>query len=75
VVVTEQLVAAGMNPARLVAAGYGQFAPVRDNATEAGRQENRRIEIVLLPNLSELPPLPSTSVASTASAAPPATVK
>jgi chemotaxis protein MotB len=65
VVVTEQLVSAGMNPTRLVAAGYGQFAPVRDNASEAGRQENRRIEIVLLPNLSELPPLPSTSVAST----------
>ena len=70
VTVTEQLVSAGMNPARLVAAGYGQFAPVRDNSSEAGRQENRRIEIVLLPNLSELPPLPSTSVATTASASP-----
>jgi chemotaxis protein MotB len=70
VTVTEQLVAAGMNPARLVAAGYGQFAPVRDNSSEAGRQENRRIEIVLLPNLSELPPLPSTSVATTGTASP-----
>jgi chemotaxis protein MotB len=70
VTVTEQLVSAGMNPARLVAAGYGQFAPMRDNNSDAGRQENRRIEIVLLPNLSELPPLPSTSVASSASASP-----
>jgi chemotaxis protein MotB len=31
---------------------------VRENSNEAGRQENRRIEIVLLPNISELPPLP-----------------
>jgi chemotaxis protein MotB len=47
-----------MNASRLVAAGYAEFEPVRENSTEAGRQENRRIEIVLLPNLAELPPMP-----------------
>ena len=49
-----------MNPARLVAAGYSEFEPVRDNTTEAGRQENRRIEIVLMPNVTELPALPGS---------------
>jgi chemotaxis protein MotB len=53
--VTTQLIAAGMNPARLAAAGYSEYEPVKSNGTEAGRHENRRIEIVLLPNLAELP--------------------
>jgi chemotaxis protein MotB len=53
--VTTQLIAAGMNPGRLAAAGYSEYEPVKANNTEAGRHENRRIEIVLLPNLAELP--------------------
>lgn len=52
------LVESGFNPAKLSAAGYSEFQPVASNAHEAGRQENRRIEIVLQPNLSELPPVP-----------------
>ena len=74
--VTEQLIAAGMSPSRLAAAGYSEYEPVRDNNHEAGRQENRRIEIVLLPNLAELPPMPNditapaTSAKAAASAAP-----
>lgn len=32
---------------RFVAAGYGEFRPVADNATAAGRARNRRIEILL----------------------------
>ena len=58
VTVTGQLISAGMNPSKLSAAGYSQYEPTRDNSSEAGRQENRRIEIVLLPNLAELPALP-----------------
>jgi chemotaxis protein MotB len=54
--VAQHLVASGLPPSRLVAAGYAEHEPVRSNASEAGRQENRRIEIVLLPNLTELPP-------------------
>lgn len=53
--VAQHLVASGMNAARLVAAGYGEHEPVRENGNEAGRRENRRIEIVLLPNVTELP--------------------
>ncbi|HWL87208.1 MAG TPA: OmpA family protein [Polyangiaceae bacterium] len=71
--VTQHLVKAGMSPAHLVAAGYGEYEPVRENSSEAGRQENRRIEIVLLPNLAELPPIPGQEDAGAPDAASPAT--
>jgi chemotaxis protein MotB len=58
--VTQTLVQSGLSPTKLVAAGYGEYDPVKSNASEAGRKENRRIEIVLLPNLAELPQLPDT---------------
>ena len=51
-----------MNPAHLSASGYSEYEPARENSSEAGRRENRRIEIVLLPNLAELPALPSEMV-------------
>lgn len=54
VTVAQSLEKGGMNGAHLSAAGYSEFQPVANNRTEAGRQENRRIEIVLVPNLSEL---------------------
>ena len=41
----------------LAAAGYGEFDPVAKNDAEAGREQNRRIEIILVPNLEELPSL------------------
>ncbi len=49
------LEAAGMKPEQLSAASFGETRPVADNATEAGKAANRRIEIVLLPDLSTLP--------------------
>jgi chemotaxis protein MotB len=54
VTVTELLITAKIDPKNLVAAGYGEFAPIADNKTETGRKQNRRIEIVLLPNIEEL---------------------
>jgi chemotaxis protein MotB len=41
----------------LAAAGYGEFDPVAKNDTDQGREVNRRIEIILVPNLEELPSL------------------
>lgn len=41
----------------LAASGYGEFDPVSPNDTEANRELNRRIEIILVPNLEELPSL------------------
>ncbi len=36
---------------RLIATGYGETRPVSSNETEAGRARNRRIDIVINPNL------------------------
>jgi len=58
--VTRVLVKAGMKPDQLVAAGAGEHDPIAKNDTPQGRQRNRRIEIQLLPALSELPPLPKS---------------
>jgi chemotaxis protein MotB len=52
--VVRLLVAQGVDPKQLSAAGYGEFDPVSDNAAPDGRAKNRRIEISLQPNLDEL---------------------
>ena len=38
-------------PNRLSATGYGEFRPVTSNATNEGKQKNRRVEIVILPKI------------------------
>ena len=55
--VTLFLVSKGMKPQVLAAAGFGEFDPVAQNDTPEHRTQNRRIEIVLQPNISDLPPL------------------
>ena len=55
--VVHYLISQGMAPQVLAAAGYGEFDPVVPNDTPEHRAQNRRIEIVLQPNLSDLPPL------------------
>ena len=42
---------AGIEPERLSARGYSFYRPVASNDTEEGRHQNRRIEIILGPNL------------------------
>ena len=41
----------GVKPGKLVAAGYGPYEPVASNKTAKGRARNRRIEILLTPEL------------------------
>jgi chemotaxis protein MotB len=55
--VVQHMIKQGFPPKSLAAAGYGEFDPVAANDNEQGREQNRRIEIILLPNLEELPSL------------------
>jgi chemotaxis protein MotB len=41
----------------LAAAGYGEFDPVAANDSSEHQAQNRRIEIVLQPNIADLPSL------------------
>ncbi len=44
----------GVNPVQITAAGRSKYIPVADNATPEGRAKNRRIEIILSPNLTKI---------------------
>jgi chemotaxis protein MotB len=59
--VTKLMIADGMDAKRLSAAGYADELPVGDNATEEGRRANRRIEIVVQPNIEDLPSMEDTA--------------
>jgi outer membrane protein OmpA-like peptidoglycan-associated protein len=41
------LISQGLSPQNVSAIGYGMANPVADNSTAAGRQQNRRVEIVV----------------------------
>jgi len=53
--VVEAMIEAGMPAPRISAASYGEHKPSADNQTEEGQAINRRIEIVVVPDLSGLP--------------------
>jgi chemotaxis protein MotB len=72
VTVTEFLVSAGLPPGNLSAAGFSQYDPIGNTGSTAGRNENRRIELVIEPTtLGELPGIVNevATVAASASAA------
>jgi len=46
--VKNALVAKGIDPGRILAHGYGEAYPVAPNKDAAGRQRNRRVEIIVL---------------------------
>jgi chemotaxis protein MotB len=54
IAVVKLLVAQGVDPATVSAAGYGPYDPVATNATPEGEAKNRRIEITLMPHITEL---------------------
>lgn len=47
--VKNALVTRGIDPARIETVGLGESAPIADNTTEAGRQMNRRVRVVIIP--------------------------
>ncbi len=48
--VREALIERGVSPSRIIAIGYGESRPRATNATAAGRQLNRRVEIYIIPS-------------------------
>ena len=48
-VVKNELAANGVAATRLQAQGMGESNPIADNNTEAGRVQNRRVEIIIVP--------------------------
>lgn len=70
VTVAQTVAQQGLSESRLSAAGYADTQPVATNDTPEGRQQNRRIEIVLMPNLDELPDLSSLETAAEQASAP-----
>ena len=47
--VSSVLISSGVSPARIRAIGRGEDQPVASNLTPEGRQQNRRVEIVITP--------------------------
>ncbi len=43
----------GVDPKRLTAGGRGEYNPLTANTTEAGKQRNRRTQIIITPKLDE----------------------
>ena len=47
--VANYLAARGVSAARIATQGFGSSQPIADNSTEAGRQQNRRVELRIVP--------------------------
>lgn len=44
----------GLDPTNWSAAGYGDMDPIASNETPEGRQQNRRVELVVVPSVEEM---------------------
>lgn len=56
--VVRLLIAQGVAPEALSAAGYGEYDPVAPNDAHEGKAKNRRIEITIVPNVDEFVRVP-----------------
>ncbi len=57
----------GLEPSRVSAAGFGEYHPVASNNTPEGRRQNRRVEIVVLPQRTAQAPSGSEGAGSSES--------
>jgi chemotaxis protein MotB len=55
IAVAAELVRDGVSKSRLGVAGYADQRPIASNRTEAGKAQNRRVEILILPTSSRSP--------------------
>ncbi len=53
--VVKEMIDGGMPSSRVSAAAFADTRPSASNKSDAGRSQNRRIEIVIVPDLSDLP--------------------
>ena len=53
-IVRIMLSSSNLDPSNLTAAGRGEFSPIADNGSPEGKAKNRRIEVILTPNLDKL---------------------
>ena len=51
--VRQYLIEQGVDAERLQAKGYGESTPIADNATEEGKERNRRVEFKIISGMSE----------------------
>ncbi|MBI4818929.1 MAG: OmpA family protein [Deltaproteobacteria bacterium] len=58
VTVVKLLTEAGVDAAHVAAAGFAHFDPVKPNDSKENKAKNRRIEIILMPRIDELPVIP-----------------
>ena len=64
--VYRELMKLGMSPDRMMAGGQGEWYPRASNSSKAGKQQNRRVEIIAVPSRGA----PSESVPAPGTAAP-----
>ncbi len=55
IAVTDLLIDSGLPANRVSASSYGDTLPTASNATKEGKAANRRIEIVIMPDLTSMP--------------------
>ncbi len=58
--VVKLMIEAGVPPEMISAAGAAQYDPVTENETQEGKTQNRRVEIIFLPSIGELPGIEKT---------------
>ncbi len=52
--VTKTLENYNVRPTQMTAAGRSKYIPIGDNSTESGKAKNRRVEIIITPNLEKI---------------------
>jgi chemotaxis protein MotB len=54
--VVKYLASKGLKSENMTAAGYGEYKPIADNTTAAGRGKNRRVELYVIPRIIKRQP-------------------